>query len=243
MYTTLDEIIKSLLIQMELNGEHSYLRFFELARVGLRELSFDAARHIKTVLLTVNTTTNSVSLPNDYIKFTKIGVYNEDGTVNYLAQNEDIYIGNATPDNQSALSSGASDPPIFKDSLSLGKDYGRGGGQNAYGYYRENKISGTIDFASELNASQIVLEYITDGLDNIDTSQNVQIHSFLAEALKTFIYWHHVKYKRDFTAVDKDTAKKDFYNQKRLARARIQSISKDQALVQSRKHIRQSPKY
>ena len=243
MYTTLDEIIKSLLIQMELNGEHSYLRFFELARVGLRELSFDTARHIKTALLTVNTTTNSVSLPNDYIKFTKIGVHNEDGTINYLAQSEEIYIGNATPTSQSASSTGASDPPSFKGSLSLGKAYGHGGGQNSHGYYRENKIKGTIDFASGLSASQIVLEYITDGLDNIDTSQNVQIHSFLAEALKTFIYWHHVKYKRDFTAVDKDLAKKDFYNQKRLARARTQGITKDQALVQSRKHIRQSPKY
>ena len=88
-----------------------------------------------------------------------------------------------------------------------------------------------------------MLEYLTDGLDNVDASSNVQVHSFLAEALKAYIYYAHIKYKRDYTATDKEMAKKDFYNQKRLSRARTQGMTKEEALVQSRKHIRQAPKY
>jgi hypothetical protein len=219
------------------------MRFFELARVGLKELSFDTAKHIKTALLSVNTNTNTVSLPSDYVKYTKIGVYNSDGTIDYLAKSDELYIGSATPTAGSTDTELTTDPPVFRDGVGIGKEYGKGGGQNANGYYRLNESSNTIEFASGLRASQIILEYITDGLDNVDTSQNVKIHSFVAEALRTYIYWAHIKYKRDFSASDKEYAKKDFYNQKRLARARVQGMTKDEALVQSRKHQRQSPKY
>lgn len=243
MYTTLDEIIKSLLLQVEMNGEHQYMRFFELARTGLRELTFDTAKHIKTALLTVNKTTNSVALPADYVSYTRVGVYNSDGTIDYMARLDTLYTGSGTPINQDSITSVDNEPPVFRDGLSLGKDYGRGGGQNYFGYYRENKIAKTLEFNSGVAVTEIVLEYLTDGLDNVDSSSNVQVHSFLAEALKAYIYYAHIKYKRDYTATDKEMAKKDFYNQKRLSRARTQGMTKEEALVQSRKHIRQAPKY
>jgi len=243
MYTTLNEIINSLLVQLDASGDQAYMRFFELARLGLRELSFDTAKHIKTSLLTINTTHNTVSLPSDYIKYTKIGVYNTDGTIDYLAKADNLYIGSVTPTNASDTDELNTDPPVWTDGWGIGKRYGEGGGQNSHGYYRLNNKLNRIEFASNINATQIVLEYITDGLDNVDNSSNVQIHSFLAEALKSYVYWASIKYKRDYSLADKETAKKDYYNQKRLARARVQSMTKDEALVQSRKHFRQSPKY
>ncbi len=243
MYTTLDEIINSLMVQLESTDDRAYLRLFELARVGLRELSFDTAKHIKTSLLNINTSTYSVSLPTDYVKYTRIGVYNEDETISYLALADDLYIGNVTPSNASETNQLETDPPVLSDGWGVGKRFGRGGGQNAYGYYRVNHNRNRIEFASNINATQIVLEYITDGLDNLDSSSNVQIHSFLAEALKSYIWWASIKYKRDYPSIEKQMARKDFYNEKRLARARVQNITKSEALVQSRKHFRQSPKY
>ena len=41
---------------------------------------------------------------------------------------------------------------------------------------------------------------------------------------------------------EKMLAEKDFYNQKRLARARMQSFTKDEALQTTRKAFKQSPK-
>ena len=243
MYTTLDEIIKSLSIQLDLAGEHAYLRFFELARVGLRELSFDTTKHVKTSLFTIDKTTNTVTLPSDYVKYVRIGAYNQDGTINYLAKADNLYIGSATPADSTVDETLDDNPAIWYDGYGVGKRYGKGGGQNAHGYYRVNEKANTINFASSINVDEIVLEYITDGLDNIDSTSNVQIHSFAADALRAYIYWAHIKYKRDFSATDKEMAKKDFYNQKRLARARVQSMTKDEVLVQSRKHLRQSPKY
>jgi hypothetical protein len=243
MYTTLDEIIKSLLVQLEVNGEHQYMRFFELARTGLRELNFDTAKHVKTALLTINKSTYSAPLPADYVSYTRIGIYNQDGTIDYMARLDNLYTGSATPIVQEDVTDVDNDPPVFKDGLSLGKQFGKGGGQNRFGYYRENKIARTLEFNSGITVSEVVVEYITDGIDNVDSSSNVQVHSFLAEALKAYIYYAHIKYKRDYTATDKDMAKKDFYNLKRLSRARVQGMTKDEALVQSRKHFRQAPKY
>ena len=239
---SLTQIIKSLMVQMEVIGEHQFFRLFEIARNGLKELTFDTQGYTKTVLLTVNQTTNTVTLPTDYVKYTKIGVYASDGMINYLAEAPDLYIGSQTPTAVDPGTHRENDPPIFKDGLTLGKDYGRGGGQNRHGYYRENRVDGVIQFATEMTATEIVLEYVTDGLNNLNSNEDVHINSFLTEALRSYIWWHHIKYKRDYTAVDKGEAKKDFYNQKRLARARVQGLNRDQVLVQSRKHIRQSPK-
>jgi|TARA_R110000744_G_scaffold357998_1_gene464954 hypothetical protein len=234
MYTSLDEIIKSLLLQLELAGEHSYFRFFELARIGLRELTFDTARHVKTSLLVVNTATNSALLPVDFVSYVKVGIPSSDGKIEYLAQNNDLYMGAIHPNSL---------VPSSDTTTGGSPSYGKGGGQNTHGEYRLNREANTIELSSNISGTQLVLEYITDGLGNVDSDSEVQIHSFLSEALKTYIYWSHIKYKRDFSATDKDMAKKDFYNQKRLARARSQGMTKDEALVQSRKHQRQSPKH
>jgi len=235
------QVIKSLMVQMEVIGEHNYFRLWEIARNGLKELTFDTQGYTKTVLLTVNETTNTVSLPSDYVKYTKVGVYADDGRINYLALDNNIYIGSQTPTGAVAEENIENDPPVYKDRRGIGKQYGRGGGQNI-GYFRENRPSGTLEFATGFEFTEVILEYVTDGLNNLNANDNVHIHSFLTEALRSYIWWHHIKYKRDYTAVDKDMAKKDYYNQKRLARARVQGLNKDQILVQSRKHIRQSPK-
>jgi hypothetical protein len=242
MYTSLEEIIKSLLVQVDAPGEHNYLRLFELARQGLKELSFDTTRHIKTSLLTVNTNTNTVTLPSDYVNLVKLGAYGTDGMIHYLVERDDLYIGSTTPTSSVDIANTADSLPVFNETVGTGRQFGKGGGQSSIGYYRVNKKSGTIEFASPIKASQIVLEYITDGIDNLDIKQNVLIHSFASTALKAFVYWNHIKYNRDVQSYDKQAAKKEFYNEKRLARARMQNFTKDQALVQSRINVKQSPK-
>ena len=42
---------------------------------------------------------------------------------------------------------------------------------------------------------------------------------------------------------EKQLAKREYYNQKRLARARMQSFNKDEALQTTRKAFKQSPKF
>ena len=49
---------------------------------GIREMGFDIQKRIKSLLLDVNTTTDTIDLPDDFVDYTKIGAVGSDGLVN-----------------------------------------------------------------------------------------------------------------------------------------------------------------
>ena len=51
---SLDEIIKSLLIQQGETTEHKYMQYLDIAIRGLKELTFDTLQHVKIVSLIAN---------------------------------------------------------------------------------------------------------------------------------------------------------------------------------------------
>ena len=85
------------------------------------------------------------------------------------------------------------------------------------------------------------MEYISDGSADLE-GENIKIHSFAQEALKSYIYWKSIYRKRAINMNEKLLAKKDYYNQKRLARARMQSFNKQEAMQTTRKAFKQAPK-
>ena len=70
----------------------------------------------------------------------------------------------------------------------------------------------------------------------------VVIHDFMADAMRSYIYWRSIYRKRGVSPPDKAEAKGDYYNQKRLAKARMSSFTKQEALQTTRKSFKQSPK-
>lgn len=58
---------------------------------------------------------------------------------------------------------------------------------NANGTFTINKNSGIIDFASNITGQRVVLEYITDGLEDGDT--NVQVHKMAEKYVYSYISW------------------------------------------------------
>ena len=75
-FTSVDEIIQDLLIEEGKSSEHEYLRYFNIALNGLKELNFDTVRQIKVIQLEVDHK-NTVSLPTDYIAYISIAVSND----------------------------------------------------------------------------------------------------------------------------------------------------------------------
>jgi hypothetical protein len=69
------------------------------------------------------------------------------------------------------------------------------------------------------------------------------IHRFCEEALRCYIYYKFIQRKRGIPANEKQMAKRAYYNEKRLARARMMSFSKETAMQTSRKAFKQSPKF
>ena len=70
-----------------------------------------------------------------------------------------------------------------------------------------------------------------------------RVHKFCEEALRSYIYWKFIQRRRGIPMNEKMVAKKEFYNQKRLARARMMNFSKSEALQTIRKSFKQSPKF
>ena len=235
-FITLDEIIQSLLVDEGKSSEHEYLRYFNIGLSGLKELSFDISRIVKTIQLELNDV-SAIILPPDYVKYIKIAATDSSGGLHTLGRDTNITL--LTGSTRTTSNSDSIDPPIF--SFGLWTRYGQGGGNNANGYYRENFDNGTIEFSDRGAGSTIILEYISDGSSGL-SGDEIKIHSFASEALSSYIYWKSIQRKRAINMNEKMLAEKDFYNQKRLARARMQSFTKDEALQTTRKAFKQSPK-
>lgn len=242
-FVTLDEVINDLLIDEGKSSQHEYIRYYNIGLRGLKEMSFDVVRNVKSIELSLNKTTNSVVLPTDYVKYTAIAVVGGNNELQYLGHKERLNMvsGAKAPDGGDDTSA-----PVFNYSNVDDGIYGRygvGGGNNSNGYYRVNLDEGTIEFSSVVSTlSKVVLEYISDGSTGL-SGDEIKIHAFAEEALRSFVYWKSIQRKRGINANEKMAAKREFYNQKRLARARMNSFTKEEALQTTRKAFKQSPKF
>lgn len=166
-YITIDDIVNNVALTI---GDDSYLtgslnyQLRLLALQGLKELSFDMLQEVKSVELAVSST-GTITLPDDYIKYVKIGILGSDGKVHYLGKQDNLNLvsGAASTDSNDI----DDDPAYF---YGIGGRYGVGGGTNHNGYYRVNKEDNTISFSSDAIGKNIILEYISNGV----TLSNVQ---------------------------------------------------------------------
>jgi len=69
-----------------------------------------------------------------------------------------------------------------------------------------------------------------------------RIHKFCEEALRSYVYYKYIQRKRGIPANEKMMAKKSYFNEKRMAVARMMNFSKEEALQTGRKGFKQSPK-
>jgi hypothetical protein len=237
-FISVEEVIQNLLIEEGKSSEHEYLRYFNLAMSGLKELNFDTVRQVKSIELEIDHK-NTVNLPTDYVSYLRIATTNSNGELNYLGARDRINLVHGTT---STNVEDKTQHPVFTDNTpgdGLWGRYGQGGGNNANGYYRENFEEETIEFSSV--TGRVIIEYISDGSSDLEGDQ-IKIHSFAEEALKSYIYWKSIYRKRAVNMNEKMLAKKEYYNQKRLARARMQSFNKQEAMQTTRKAFKQSPK-
>lgn len=94
------------------------------------------------------------------------------------------------------------------------------------GSFTIDRERGQIQFSSNVNGRIIVLEYISDGMFQRTDSQ-IKVHKFAEEALYCYVYWQLIKRRVGVPRNEKDEAKRDYYNERRLAKRRIQPIRKD----------------
>lgn len=160
-YTSISDIVNEVSMMI---GDDSYLtgsknfQLRNLALQGLKELTFDTLQEIKSVQLAV-AANGTITLPDDYIKYTKVGILGSDDKVHILGKQDRLnLVSGATSTDATDIDD---DPAYF---YGIGGRYGVGGGTNHNGYYRVNKEDNTISFSSDAIGKNIILEYISNGL-------------------------------------------------------------------------------
>jgi hypothetical protein len=238
------------------------------AKRGVREFGFDIMNRVKSLKLTVNTTTDSVELPDDFVDMVKIGVVGTDGIVYVLGENKNINIsqkyatdssGNrldsdgdgiydrvdskgstSGSDNSTARISDGFEDYVFRNYVYGGVE-GRlygVGGGQYEGGYRINLDQNRIEMDTRNNISEVVIEYVADEARAVDPT----VHIYLEEALRSYMYFKIVERKASVPAAEKQRARAEYYNERRKANSRMKAFSKEEALKTIRKNYKQAPK-
>ncbi len=230
---SLDSVVREFLIE---NGksENEYFKHLQMGISFLREANMDFSGAPSTVILPVNANL-TVDLPEGYINYIRIAVADRVGNLHSLGLNDKMSFirsfdkcGNLQPTNNQATASTANGNFIgtfegfadnWRNGELMGRFFGIGGGNNANGYYRIDQQHGVIQLQCN-HASTIVLEYLSD-LSLVNG--HFQVHPFIVETLKNWIYWKALKGNSRAGLGDRQLAKKDYDLSYRIAIKRFTS--------------------
>lgn len=264
---TIDEVVNDFILsvgQDDFASDATDTLVRNLALRGLREFGFDMLKIVKSIKLPVNKSLRTVNLPDDYVDIIKIGYVGSDGLVYIFGHNKNInysqiYVTDASGnpidsdgdgvydrvDNKGTIELTQSvkgyDQYIFRNFLydnSYGAVYGLGGG-HYNGEYRVNHEQNRIELAVGDTIDYVVIEYVADEA----RSSNPSVHIYAEPALRSYIYYRLVERKNTVPLGEKARARQEYYNERRLANARLKSFNKDEAFKTIRKNFKQSPKY
>lgn len=230
---------------------------------GVREMGFDMLKRVRSLKLDVEAN-NTVTLPDDFVDYVKVGTVGSDGLVYVFGENTNINYsqkysvdsaGNPIDsdndgvyDREDAKGSISSlpgykgtDSYIFRNYLhesTEGRLYGAGGGQYG-GEFRINYDQNRIELGTTGGIDTIVIEYIADEA----RSTNPTVHIYAESALRAYVYYKLIERKSTVPANEKMRARQEYYNERRIANARLKSFTKEEALKTIRKNFTQGPKY
>lgn len=236
----LRQIIANLLNSKD-TSSHEFVRLWNLAAFGMQtEFGLDVKGHIKTVLIQVSPN-KTAPFPCDYISYNKLGIANDCGEFVTFKVNNQLTTYHSEYFNNVNRLEGVPKLP----------NYGILGGVNGYGYnnslylnYWYNSTSynlfglpsGTVDigeykidetnkvflFNPHFHWDSFLCEYLADGCDE-DEDYEVDIR--MAEAVKSYIRWQDVIDRpRKASQSTIIGLKNSYYNQKRLAKMRINPV-------------------
>lgn len=258
----LSDIVDDIFLLIDEDDHMKYAdrnKLMALGRQALRELQYDAIRTIKSVNISVDTATNTISFPSDYIEYTKIGVLGQDGIVRVLGENKALnisgdFVGTFDSDGIEILtdtdpSSGVpavnSNNPaefiIFRNYYyndANGRLFGIAGGGNARGYYRIDKGNNRIELSTALAGDSIILEYVADET----MRKNPMIPIMAEQAIRSYIYYRYIQRKQNVNLGEKQMAERDWYREKKKAKARSQKMTKSEIMSTIFKRFQLAPK-
>jgi hypothetical protein len=225
-YCSLRETINFFISEANL-PDSVFLRFWHLGYRGLEELGMDVTETVKTRILKVNDN-KTVDLPGDYMQWSKVGVLNSAGEVATLRYNRNLTGYAATDVDRISLtartdSDSSASVLDFRNYAFDGQYcnlFGVPGGLQNLGEFKVDDVQGVVLLDSQFSYTEIVLEYIASPVSDDEFLFPVQAR----EALISYIRWKSIQSVRNIPANKIEQNRLEYYNQKRLARARLNPV-------------------
>ena len=239
---TLDSIIKEYLIEIGDSQLNKYARFYQIAVSGLRELNINTSGVTKTINMPIKVN-NTCDLPLDYLNYKVIGLLGADNSIYAIGRNDKLSTlqyfddcGESSPqpsaltninDSVNGMSPIVSSliPDDYTDNYRngefMGRMFGVNGGNNGYGEFKIDVENGVILLSNLApSATYVIMEYLAD-IESIEG--DFEVHPFVVEALKAWIYWKHIQRDRNRSVNEKEVAKQDYNIAARWSKKRFTS--------------------
>lgn len=230
-WISIDECINAYLSQSE-QGVSKYSKCWQLAFDGMNQMGLDIFYQIKSVKLPVNSN-KTVYLPSDYLNYNKIGILNNNGEVIPLRYNNKLTLYadlrtdrvEKTEDN-SLLDLYSFTSPIFYNywnGYQFTNLYGVPSGYPDVGSFNIDNTNGVILLSELFYYDYLIIEYVATPT----VGEEYVVPMQFKEAMIAYLGWKDLQFvpsSRRGNLGDKRDRKHDFYNERRLAKARYKPL-------------------
>lgn len=227
------------LIDAKDSSSHEFRRLYNIGVRGIREFNTDIVGTFKTSLLDVNAN-KTVTLPDDYISYSKVGIINEKNEIVTLRLNNQLTNYNDGHTTKSDRFEGVpklttitnpsipySYPYVYYNFFISNQSYnlfGIGGGGQNIGDYKFDEDCGVLILGSFFQYEKVLLEYLSDGMDC--DADDYTIDSRAGEALLAYMRWKSsLDQPKKFGQGMIREYKSEYISEKKKAKMRINKIN------------------
>lgn len=244
-WITIDECISDYLTESE-QGISKFFKLWHIAFRGMTEMGLDFFYTVKTLKLPVNANL-TVTLPPDYLNYTKIGVFNDRSEIIPLYYNSNLTF---FQDLLSTRQQSTEDNTLFNfyqfsnlifynywDGSQSTTLYGIPSGTPFVGSFKVDNANEVIVLNEGFFYTYVVLEYIASPKEGSTYYVPIQFK----EAMVAYLAWMDIRSlpsSRKGNLGDKRDRKHEYYNQRRLAKARYDPFDIQQAFEWSLRNQR-----
>lgn len=231
-WISLDECINAYIDESE-QSNHKYFKLWNIAYRALNEIGMDSFYTIKSVKLPVNANV-TVTLPEDYLNYSKVGVLNQQGEIIPLGVNNklttafDLQPTRLTQTQDDTILTEYSQSGFwwynYWNGYGMSNLYGVPSGAPFIGSFKIDNANGVIVLSQQFSYDYVMLEYVAAPKPGGDYYVPVQF----MEAVIAYIAWKDIRSmpsSRKGSIGDKQLRRTDFYNELRKAKARYDPVN------------------
>jgi hypothetical protein len=239
-WISLDSIIYDYINEAELS-QNKYFRLFHIAFRCMEDLGLDFFYQIKSVKIPINAN-KTVTLPADFLQYTKLGILNGIGELIPLKYNDKLTTFADLQSNRIAQTSASnfvnyysfSSPVFFNywNGSSYDNIYGVSGGYVYGGGFKIDIENGVILLDSSFSWNGLVLEYVSSPQEGQEYYVPVQFR----ETIIAWLAWKDVANttsRSHMNLGDKQMRRHEYFEARRKGIGQFRPFYLDQAYIQN----------